>query len=92
MPLPVAFVALAALDLRLALLRRLAESDLPTSSDSLNFPAAPRLTNRLSVPVSISSRLAAFFLPAVLFVAFFAIEPPLSSGAISVPDDELDSP
>jgi hypothetical protein len=32
--------------------RRSAESDLLTSSDSLNFPPAPPLTNRLSVPVS----------------------------------------
>ena len=45
----------------LAFLRRSAVSDFPTSSDSLNLPPAPRLTNRLSVPVSISSRFAAFF-------------------------------
>src|SRR5687767_14839941 len=58
----------------LALLRRSAVSDFPTSSNSLNFPPAPRLTNRLSVPVSISSRFAAFFLPPVfLAAAFFAM-------------------
>ena len=42
--------------------------------------------------MSISSRLAAFFLAVVLFVAFFAIVPLLYRCAISVPDDELDSP
>jgi hypothetical protein len=73
-PLPVAFVALATLDLRLGSFRRLADSDLRRSSDSLNFPEAPRLTNRLSFPVSISSRFATLFLPAVFFTAaFFAI-------------------
>src|SRR5688572_28615156 len=42
-----------------AFLRRSAESDFPTSSDSLNRPLAPRRTYRLSVPLSINSRLAA---------------------------------
>jgi hypothetical protein len=43
-----------------ALVRRSARSDLPTSSDSLKRPFAPRLTYRLSAPVLISSRFAAF--------------------------------
>src|ERR1051325_1537542 len=41
-----------------ALLRRSAASDRPTSSDSLNCPLVLRRTNRLSVPVLMSSLFA----------------------------------
>src|SRR4051812_34454036 len=44
------------LDSVLALRRRSCASERPTSSLSLNCPAAPRRTNRLSVPVLMSSR------------------------------------
>ena len=65
--------------------RRSAESERPTSSLSLNCPPALRRTNRLSVPVLMSSRLLElrFFEPLPPrfavdfdpdFVAFFAIE------------------
>jgi len=48
----------------------------------LNWPFAPRRTNRLSVPVSISSRSAAF---AVRFAAFFAVGASARCCAIAVP-------
>ena len=77
-----------AFDVVFAFLRRSAASDRPTSSLSLNCPPEPRRTNRLSVPVLISSRLlelrfdADFFADFLLeprfaadfFVDFFAIE------------------
>jgi hypothetical protein len=71
----------------LAFLRRSALSDLPTSSDSLNFPPVPRLTYRLSVPVSISSRFAAFFLPPAFFftAAFLAMSPPAEAVQLGCP-------
>jgi len=50
-----------------AFLRVSPDSDLPTSSDSLTRPVATRRTYRLSVPVSISSRFAARFLPPTVF-------------------------
>src|ERR1051325_1741959 len=46
-----------------ALLRRSAASDRPTSSDSLNCPLVLRRTNRLSVPVLMSSLFAINNLP-----------------------------
>jgi hypothetical protein len=59
-----------------AFLRRSALSDRPTSSDSLNCPSGARRTYRLSVPVAISARVAAFFLP-IFFSPPFSV--PLSS-------------
>src|SRR3954470_3421864 len=56
---------------RFAFFLRSCESDRPTSSLSLNSPFELRRTYRLSVPVSISSRFAAFFFAAFFF--FFAI-------------------
>ena len=60
---------------RFAVRRRSPDSDLPTSSDSLNRPFAPRRTKRLSVPVLISLRLLALRRPVVflLLVFFFAM-------------------
>jgi hypothetical protein len=54
-----------------AFVRRSAASDFPTSSDSLKRPLAPQRTNRLSVPVLMSSRFAAFLRPPVFFAAPF---------------------
>jgi hypothetical protein len=54
-----------------AFVRQSAVSDLPTSSDSLKRPVAPRRTNRLSVPVLMSSRFAAFWRPPVFLAAPF---------------------
>jgi hypothetical protein len=50
------------LTLLFADIRRSEASDFAMSSDSLNFPAEARRTNRLSLVVSIRVRLAAFLL------------------------------
>jgi hypothetical protein len=85
-PLAVAFVALTTLDVGLGLFPPINRERLPDIIGLLELPAAPRRTNRLSLPVSISSRLAAFFLPAAFFtVAFlpfqFSCSPPCNLGA-----------
>jgi hypothetical protein len=67
------------LALAFAFLRRSVASDRPTSSDSLSLPPLPRRTNRLSTPVSITSRRAALFLPALFVARFLAIEDCLRS-------------
>jgi hypothetical protein len=59
--------------LRLALMRRSLTSDFPTSSDSLSRPLLLRLTNRVSVPVLMSSRFEACFRVDFRVEVFFAM-------------------
>src|SRR5688572_22003684 len=65
--LPVAFAALAILDLRLGPFPTVDREGLADVLEFLDLPTGAAPDKSLVSVVSISSRLAAFFLPAVLF-------------------------
>src|ERR1700736_4950855 len=62
-PLAVAFVALTTLDLGLGFFPPVTRERFPAIIELLELSAARRRSNRLSLPVSISSRFVASFLP-----------------------------